>query len=215
MQDLHPPTTAAPTVNTFENDCNFSIRLASRTMLSHLVNHLFHFPMGAGAASLSSMIHENDDVKENGVTSEAENNVEELTMEVFKAPNIQFFLLNENTVLTLVELPVTNHRRNARPNPYTSGLKTAQSQVRIILRDISGKFCWDSSALFGLDNLSDVLNSNRRKLSDAHAQSSHLKTNKGRGEYSNCQKLLHGKIWDASGDNHKRIRYTRTVKLNL
>jgi len=47
----------------------------------HLVNHLGHFPMGIGAARLSSMVVEHDDVP--GLSAD------ELSAEVFSAPNIQ------------------------------------------------------------------------------------------------------------------------------
>lgn len=47
----------------------------------HLVNHLGHFPMGIGAARLSSMVVEHDDVP--GLATD------ELSAEVFSAPNIQ------------------------------------------------------------------------------------------------------------------------------
>lgn len=107
------------------------VRLAARSILSHLVNHLFHFPMGVGAASLSSMVSEHDDIP--SITAE------ELNAEVFQAPNIQFFVLNRTTLLSMVELPTLE----------TPMIRTSDSQVRIILRDISGKFCWDSSALYG------------------------------------------------------------------
>lgn len=49
--------------------------------MMHLVNHLGHFPMAIGAARLSSMVVEQDDVP--GLS------VDELSAEVFSAPNIQ------------------------------------------------------------------------------------------------------------------------------
>lgn len=50
-------------------------------VMMHLVNHLGHFPMGIGAARLSSMVVEHDDVP--GLATD------ELSAEVFSAPNIQ------------------------------------------------------------------------------------------------------------------------------
>lgn len=46
----------------------------------HLVSHLGHFPMGLGAARLSSLVQEHDDVPELG---------NELSMKLFFAPNVQ------------------------------------------------------------------------------------------------------------------------------
>ena len=48
----------------------------------------------------------------------------ELSPEIFKTPNVQLFVLNDSTLMSFVELS------NA-------------DTVRIIFRDISGKFSWD------------------------------------------------------------------------
>merc|ERR1719419_571333 len=111
------------------------VQLAARTILSHLVNHLHHFPQAIGAASLSSQVSEHDDVP----TLLGE----ELTMDTFQSPNIQLFVLNNTTLLSLVEIPGMD--------PIGAGgsqFSTASSQVRVILRDISGKFSWDASILY-------------------------------------------------------------------
>lgn len=47
----------------------------------HLLNHIGHFPMAIGAARLSSMVVEHDDVP--GLSPD------ELSVQVFSAPNIQ------------------------------------------------------------------------------------------------------------------------------
>ncbi len=78
-------------------------RLAARTLLSHLINHLFHFPLpgAAGAASLTSMVSEHDDL-------DLANASDDLSSEIFSAPNVQFFLINNSTLLSFVELPSLN-----------------------------------------------------------------------------------------------------------
>ena len=53
------------------------------------------------------------------------------------------FVLNESTLLSLVELPRLDS------NQY-SDIKVSNSEVRIILRTISGKFSWDATALYGM-----------------------------------------------------------------
>ena len=65
---------------------------------------------------------------------------EELNMETFQAPNIQLFVLNNTTLLSLVEIPCMEQG--------VAEFGTAASQVRVILRDISGKFSWDASVLY-------------------------------------------------------------------
>ena len=47
--------------------------------------------------------------------------------------------------MSLVELPILTSQSVA-------GVKTAETQVRIILRDISGKFCWESTALYNSED---------------------------------------------------------------
>ena len=125
-----------------DDDSNTPIRLAARTILSHLVNHLFHFPMGVGAASLSSMVSEMDDVPDLA-------NNQELTLEALKQPSTQLFIMNNTTLLSFVELPSLEGD--------ASDIQSASSTVRVILRDISGKFSWDTSALYGssLDKTDD------------------------------------------------------------
>ena len=57
------------------------------------------------------------------------------------------FVLNDSTLLSLVELPRLDS------NQY-SDIRVSGSEVRIILRTISGKFSWDATALYGM-NLPD------------------------------------------------------------
>merc|ERR1719322_596944 len=149
---------------------NCPIRLASKTLMSHLVNHLFHFPMGpGGAASLSSMVNEQDDNHHYVPSSTSNNNNDELSPEIFKAPNVQLLVMNDTTLMSLVELPnmlessssdglqsSQQSSNNSLDNYYhdreisivpTAGLDNMKSQVRIIFRDISGKFSWDINPL--------------------------------------------------------------------
>lgn len=54
--------------------------LAARAVLMHLVSHLGHFPMAMGAARLSALVQEHDDVPALGA---------ELSPKLFTAPNVQ------------------------------------------------------------------------------------------------------------------------------
>ncbi|XP_021917093.1 ral GTPase-activating protein subunit alpha-1 isoform X3 [Zootermopsis nevadensis] len=113
-----------------------SVQMAARMVMMHLINHLGHFPMGIGAARLSSMVVEHDDVP--GLSAD------ELSSEVFSAPNIQLFVLSNSLLVSLVELPALD----VPGGGVTAGLRTAPSQVRVILRDLSGKASWDASILY-------------------------------------------------------------------
>nr|CAD7424624.1 unnamed protein product [Timema monikensis] len=129
-------TGGSPAHHTHTPHCGQAVRLAARMVLMHLLNHLGHFPMGIGAARLSSMVVEHDDVP--GLL------MDELSAEVFSAPNIQLFVLSNSLLVSLVELPALD----VPGGGVTAGLKTAHSQVRVILRDLSGKASWDASILY-------------------------------------------------------------------
>ncbi|KAK3092349.1 hypothetical protein FSP39_001673 [Pinctada imbricata] len=113
-----------------------SIHLAAKTLINHLVNHYCHFPMGAGAARLSSSIQEHHDLEEP---------VEDLKPEIFGATNVQFFVLNRRTLVSLIELPAL---LDLPGGGVTAGLTTAQTIARVILRDLTGKYSWESAVLY-------------------------------------------------------------------
>ncbi|XP_034238105.1 probable Rho GTPase-activating protein CG5521 isoform X3 [Thrips palmi] len=126
-----PPETYA-----HRQPCGVTVKLAAKMVLMHMLNHVGHFPMAIGAARLSSMVVEHDDVP--GLSPD------ELSVQIFSAPNIQLLVLSSQRLLSLVELPTL-----AVPGGgVTAGLTTAQSQVRLLLRDLSGKSCWDASILY-------------------------------------------------------------------
>lgn len=113
-----------------------AVTLCARTILSHLVTHLGHFPLAIGAARLSSMVVENDDIP--NLMSD------ELSSNIFSAPNIQLLMLTSSVVTSLIELPMLELPGGG----VTAGLTTADKQVRVLLRDQSGKACWDASILY-------------------------------------------------------------------
>ncbi|CAH1981298.1 unnamed protein product [Acanthoscelides obtectus] len=110
--------------------------LCARTVIAHLVTHLGHFPMAIGAARLSSLVAEHDDVPDLSA--------DELSTSIFDAPNIQLFMLSKAVIASLIELPALDLPGGG----VTAGLSTADRQVRVLLRDLSGKSCWDASVLY-------------------------------------------------------------------
>ena len=113
-----------------------SVQLAAKMVMMHLVNHLGHFPMGIGAARLSSLVVELDDVP--GLEGD------ELSSAVFQAPNIQLLMLSNSIIMSLIEIDTLD----APGGGVTAGLTTAPSMVRVLLRDLAGKASWDSSILY-------------------------------------------------------------------
>ncbi|XP_041122877.1 ral GTPase-activating protein subunit alpha-1-like isoform X9 [Polyodon spathula] len=114
------------------------ISIAARTVITHLVNHLEHYPMSGGPAILTSQICENQD----NPYSECP----ELSPELFESPNLQFFVLNNTTLLSSLQIRAED---NVPGGGMSAGLTTTNSSVRIIVRDISGKYSWDTAILYG------------------------------------------------------------------
>ncbi|XP_053141348.1 ral GTPase-activating protein subunit alpha-1 isoform X8 [Hemicordylus capensis] len=114
------------------------ISVAARTVITHLVNHLGHYPMSGGPAMLTSQVCENND----NPYSESP----ELSPELFENPNLQFFVLNNTTLVSCIQIRA---EENMPGGGLSAGLASANSNVRIIVRDLSGKYSWDSAILYG------------------------------------------------------------------
>uniref|UniRef100_A0A2R9BU00 Ral GTPase activating protein catalytic subunit alpha 2 n=1 Tax=Pan paniscus TaxID=9597 RepID=A0A2R9BU00_PANPA len=109
------------------------IPLTARMVMAHLVNHLGHYPLSGGPAILHSLVSENHD--------NAHVEGSELSSEVFRSPNLQLFVFNDSTLISYLQTP-------------TEGLVGGSpvgslSDVRVIVRDISGKYSWDGKVLYG------------------------------------------------------------------
>lgn len=109
------------------------IPLTARMVMTHLVNHLSHYPLSGGPAILHSLLSENHD------NSYVESS--ELSPEVFRSPNLQLFVFNDSTLISYLQIPA---ERKAGAEPAA-----APSDVRVIVRDISGKYSWDGRVLYG------------------------------------------------------------------
>lgn len=129
--------------------CISAIKMCAKAIAMHLVTHLGHFPMGIGASRLSSMVEEQDDVASNvglgaqSVGADARRDSVELPS-VLHAQNMQLFMLSSGLVASFIELPALKLPGGGA----TAGLITAEKQVRVLLRDLNGKACWDASILY-------------------------------------------------------------------
>lgn len=108
------------------------IPLTARMVMTHLVNHLGHHPLSGGPALLHSLVSENHD---NPYVESSE-----LSSEVFKSPNLQLFVFNDSTLVSYLQIPAETPTVGQPPQP--------SSQVRVIVRDISGKYSWDGGILY-------------------------------------------------------------------
>uniref|UniRef100_A0A4W3KFD7 Ral GTPase activating protein catalytic subunit alpha 2 n=1 Tax=Callorhinchus milii TaxID=7868 RepID=A0A4W3KFD7_CALMI len=111
------------------------IPLTARMVMAHLINHLGHYPLSGGPAILYSLISENHD------NPHVESS--DLSAEVFKSPNLQLFVLNDSTLISYLQIPAEEERT------LSSEPKVPASDVRVIVRDISGKYSWDGQILYG------------------------------------------------------------------
>ncbi|XP_042301365.1 ral GTPase-activating protein subunit alpha-1 isoform X2 [Sceloporus undulatus] len=133
------------------------ISVAARTVVTHLVNHLGHYPMSGGPAMLTSQVCENND----NPYSESS----ELSPDLFENPNLQFFVLNNTTLVSCIQIRA---EENMPGGGLSAGLASANSNVRIVVRDLSGKYSWDSAILYGPPPLCGLTESTPFVLSLAH-----------------------------------------------
>ncbi|XP_061497090.1 probable Rho GTPase-activating protein CG5521 isoform X1 [Anopheles gambiae] len=145
--------------------CQSAIRLCAKTVAMHLITNLGHFPMGIGATRLSSLVDEQDDLMSAtgaaapvhpGVSGAApsvamlqrENSIAGARVDamehVLASPNLQLLMLSPELVASFIELPALKLPGGGA----TAGLLTANRQVRLLLRDLNGKACWDASILY-------------------------------------------------------------------
>lgn len=160
------------TVETTQN-CINAIRLCAKTVAMHLVTNIGHFPMGIGASRLSSIVDEHDDISllyQNDTINSTRDSVD-FTSQVLNASNLQMFLLNPCLAASFVELPALKLPGGG----ITAGLVTADRQVRVLLRDLNGKACWDASILYREPKLPTAILDNideKPNLQIGHSQES-------------------------------------------
>ncbi|XP_031435647.1 ral GTPase-activating protein subunit alpha-2 isoform X3 [Clupea harengus] len=116
------------------------IPLTARMIMTHLVNHLGHHPLSGGPALLHSLINENHD---NPYVESSE-----LSSDVFKSPNLQLFVFNDSTLVSYLQIPSESSGTVPGVNSQPRDNSAPSSEVRVIVRDISGKYSWDGGVLY-------------------------------------------------------------------
>ncbi|XP_061600494.1 ral GTPase-activating protein subunit alpha-1 isoform X1 [Cololabis saira] len=157
------------------------VSIAARTVITHLVNHLGHYPMTGGPATLSSQVCENQD---NPFCESSD-----LGPELFHSPNLQFLVLNGSTLLSVLQI---RSESGVPGGGMTAGLSSAPASVRVIIRDVAGKHSWDSAVLYGPPSSSPS--------SPAHTQSPHLHLRTPTG---GLQRKMEGKREDREGEGQE------------
>ncbi|XP_026489607.2 probable Rho GTPase-activating protein CG5521 isoform X1 [Vanessa tameamea] len=125
LDNLGPKTTPASTID---------VKLWAQTICSQLVLYLGHWPLWSGCQTSSSVCEQHDSPALGS----------ELSAAVLGAPHVQLLRLGDTTLASFVELPAIDPPCGGT----TPGLMTSDRQVRVLLRDICGKACWDASALY-------------------------------------------------------------------
>ncbi|RXM27368.1 Ral GTPase-activating protein subunit alpha-2 [Acipenser ruthenus] len=150
------------------------IPLTARMIMTHLVNHLSHHPLSGGPAILHSLISENHD---NDYVESSE-----LSSEVFKSPNLQLFVFNDSTLVSYLQIPA---EKTGDGEPHG-----AAADVRVIVRDISGKYSWDGGVLYGpLDG-----------QSSSSCKDQHIKVPWGSAR---PRQKVHPMSWDSEGNSEE------------
>lgn len=145
VDDVREQSSSEPSYQTQETiqQCQASIQLCAKTVAMHLVTNISHFPLGIGATRLSSMVDEHDDLVVGQRESSREGSVDMYALQVIPAQNLQLLMLSSELVATFIELPALK-----LPCGSAGGLITANKQVRLLLRDLNGKSCWDASIIY-------------------------------------------------------------------
>ncbi len=113
------------------------VHLAARFIIQHLLTQLNHFPYAStGPSKIVSSVNETSDL--------LLNSLDELTPTLFEQPNIQFFTVNNQFLISFVELPMKGNEAFFNINPK---LRTSPTICRFIVRDFCGKNCWDCCIL--------------------------------------------------------------------
>ncbi|MGH0168711.1 UNVERIFIED_CONTAM: hypothetical protein FKN15_055434 [Acipenser sinensis] len=150
------------------------IPLTARMIMTHLANHLSHHPLSGGPAILHSLISENHD---NDYVESSE-----LSSEVFKSPNLQLFVFNDSTLVSYLQIPAEKTGAGEPPG--------AAADVRVIVRDISGKYSWDGGVLYGpLDG-----------QSSSSCKDQHIKVPWGSARPG---QKVHPMSWDSEGNSEE------------
>ncbi|XP_075587715.1 ral GTPase-activating protein subunit alpha-1 isoform X1 [Dermatophagoides farinae] len=125
-----------------------TLKKAANLILLHFMNFMGHFPLPKlRSALLSALINENDD---NPYVSSAQ--YDKVDYESLNAPNVLVFTINDTCLMSFVELPIEAFDSTI----WTKFLSSTTSDsfslfsakpIRIIIRNVLGKFAWDSIML--------------------------------------------------------------------
>ncbi|KER29308.1 hypothetical protein T265_04053 [Opisthorchis viverrini] len=170
----------------------YSVRLAARVSLCHLLNHLDHYPMDGQGAQLNTTIQETHD-QAHGLPDADMSDATELSLTTLEQPNIQLFSLNESILLTFLSLPmpntapVTSRRASGEPQFHRFPISTRSLSMKPFLLDPPENSSHFEGALAPTDNFIEV----------SDVQYTRIIVRDFAGKYSWDLSYLHG-LWNGS-----------------
>lgn len=132
------------------------IWMASSMLLNHLLTFVGNFPLAKlGASRLSCFLNEYDD------NPHLTKNVDqtELNTDVFNAPNIIYFVVNNSSIVSFIDL--SNQTNNSSIENSAANKKkfiNEKGRLRVIVRDLTGKFSWTCSNVHSINKKSNAIN---------------------------------------------------------
>ncbi|KAL5962599.1 Ral GTPase-activating protein subunit alpha-2 [Taenia solium] len=130
-----------------------SIRMAARFARCQLFCQLGRYPLSSTNDVMDSRVQEHHD-RETFVT-----NIDELTFESLDQPDVQIFVVNRSflvSIFTVASSPGESNSWASRTGHAinTEALRedtvTDLCNVRVIVRDVAGKYAWDATQIYGL-----------------------------------------------------------------
>uniref|UniRef100_A0A0X3PIQ9 Rap-GAP domain-containing protein n=4 Tax=Schistocephalus solidus TaxID=70667 RepID=A0A0X3PIQ9_SCHSO len=144
-----------------------SIRTAARFAYCHLYNQLGRYPMSSTGDLINSLVQEHHDrtelepLKTQPSMPDAP---DDLSDNAFELPNLQIFVLNRSFLVSILTIRRPEAALSLTGSPVGSAqashfistdllpeaVITDSCDVRILVRDLSGKYAWDMTHIYGL-----------------------------------------------------------------
>lgn len=131
------------------------IWMASSMLINHLLNFVGNFPLAKlGPSRLSCFLNEYDDNPY--LKKSIDQN--ELNAEIFNAPNVLFFIVNNSSIISFVDLTADNQSSLNNSTNNKKSFLNEKGKLRVILRDLTGKFSWTCSNVHSINKNSNANN---------------------------------------------------------
>lgn len=141
------------------------VQAAAKFVVCHLVNHLGNYPVESETQPVLSTVQEQHDLAlpdtDSGVLEKTATSSDDLTAAIFSSPGLQVFVYNGSTLISCMEI-------EKRDIDLDSCFVSTSTTTRILVRDITGKYCWNAALMYGQPKVLPVheLDSSTLRLSN-------------------------------------------------